>query len=249
MQLSYSFIIPVYNRPDEIAELLASFKAQKTDINYEIVIIEDGSTISCVHVIDEFPDLNILYLPKENSGPGSSRNYGMQRATGNYFIILDSDCMLPEHYLMAMDKELRSQYVDFFGGPDAAHPDFSTLQKAISYSMTSFFTTGGIRGGGEDTGSRKVTYWFPTLFIVGLLLSLLLLIVGNYYFLMLYVCYFLLIGVHSAILHKNIKIGFVSIVAAFIQFYGYGVGFISSVIQLNWLGKLPRKRYPHLFFK
>lgn len=152
MQLSYSFIIPVYNRPDEIAELLRSLKEQETTVPFEIVIVEDGSTISCKAEIDAFPNLNITYLPKSNSGPGSSRNYGMKRAKGNYFIILDSDCILPSEYVTVMDERLKGNYVDCFGGPDAAHPDFSDLQKAISYSMTSFLTTGGIRGGGEGAG-------------------------------------------------------------------------------------------------
>ncbi len=152
MHLSYSFIIPVYNRPDEVEELLESFKAQTSKLDFEIVIIEDGSTLPCKEVVAQYPDLKITYISKENSGPGSSRNYGMERAQGNYFIILDSDCILPAKYIEVMDGELQRSYVDFFGGPDAAHPDFSDLQKAISYSMTSFFTTGGIRGGGEDLG-------------------------------------------------------------------------------------------------
>ena len=331
MQLSYSFIIPVYNRPDEVAELLASFNQQETAIPYEIVIIEDGSSIPCKEVIDAYPDLDITYLTKPNSGPGSSRNYGMERARGNYFIILDSDCMLPPQYVEVMDKQLKERYVDCFGGPDAAHPDFSNLQKAISYSMTSFFTTGGIRGGSEDTGkfqprsfnmglskkafqtskgfgdihpgedpdlvlrlwdlgfktalipeafvyhkrriswkkfytqvhkfglvrpilntwhpsTAKLTYWFPTLFIVGLAVSLLVALFGNTILLKFYALYVAIIFVHSSIINKSLVIGYLSIVATGIQFYGYGTGFLSSTIGIKWLRQLPRKRYPHLFF-
>lgn len=147
MQLKYSFIIPVYNRPDEIQELLDSFLELKTPFTFEIVIVEDGSSLPSKKVIENYTSkLNISYFYKENSGPGDSRNYGMQRANGNYFIILDSDCILPPHYLNEVNKSLNLEYVDCFGGPDAAHQSFSKLQKAINFSMTSFLTTGGIRG-------------------------------------------------------------------------------------------------------
>lgn len=147
MQLHFSFIIPVYNRPDEIEELLQSFVELDTNIPYEIVIVEDGSSIPSKKVIETFKkQLNISYFFKDNSGPGDSRNYGMQRAKGNYFIILDSDCILPKHYLDQVSNSLKTDYVDCFGGPDAAHESFTNLQKAINFSMTSFITTGGIRG-------------------------------------------------------------------------------------------------------
>ncbi|MEW4924210.1 glycosyltransferase [Algibacter sp. 2305UL17-15] len=147
MQLQFSFIIPVFNRPDEIDELLHSFKGLNTNLSYEIVIVEDGSTETSEAVISNYKDdLNISYFFKKNTGPGDSRNYGMQHAKGNYFIILDSDVILPENYLYEVDKSLKSDYVDCFGGPDAAHESFSDLQKAINFSMTSFITTGGIRG-------------------------------------------------------------------------------------------------------
>ncbi len=147
MQLVYSFIIPVYNRPDEIDELLQSFKGLTSSIPFEIVIIEDGSNTTSEAVIERYnKDLNISYFYKNNTGPGDSRNYGMQHAKGNYFIILDSDVILPENYLTEVDKSLKAYYIDCFGGPDAAHQSFSDLQKAINFSMTSFITTGGIRG-------------------------------------------------------------------------------------------------------
>lgn len=147
MQLQFSFIIPVYNRPDEIQELLQSFVSLKTNTTYEIVIVEDGSSLPSKNVINAFCNkLNISYFFKENSGPGDSRNFGMQHAKGNYYIILDSDCILPENYLNEVEKGLKQDYVDCFGGPDAAHKSFTNLQKAINFSMTSFITTGGIRG-------------------------------------------------------------------------------------------------------
>lgn len=332
MELSYSFIIPVYNRPDEIAELLASFDAQNTEIPYEIVIIEDGSTVDCKRVIARYKHLDITYLSKENSGPGSSRNYGMQRAKGSYFIILDSDCMLPAQYVQVMDAKLREQYVDFFGGPDAAHPDFSNLQKAISYSMTSFFTTGGIRGGSENTGkfqprsfnmglskkafeasggfgdihpgedpdlvlrlwklgytstlipeayvyhkrriswkkfytqvnkfglvrpilnswhprTAKLTYWFPIVFIISLVVSVILWLAVSSLLLSIFGCYFLVLAIHSAVIYRSVTVGLMTVVAVLIQFYGYGKGFLVSTIEVTWRGKHPQKRFPYLFFK
>ncbi len=331
MELFYSFIIPVYNRPDEIAELLASFAIQVTDIPFEIVIVEDGSTMPCLAEVEKHPELQISYFVKNNSGPGSSRNFGMAKAKGNYFIILDSDCILPSTYIRKMHDELREHYIDIFGGPDAAHPQFSNLQKAISYSMTSIFTTGGLRGGGEDTGkfqprsfnmglskkafeasggfgkihpgedpdlvlrlwklgfksrlikdafvyhkrriswkkfhtqvykfglvrpilnnwhpdSKKITYWFPSLFVFGFSISLLLVPFNSFLFIV-YSFYFLFILAHSAVLNKSLAIGFMSVFATLVQFYGYGKGFLLSTIEINWRGKLPRKRFPHLFFK
>ncbi|MBN4085547.1 glycosyltransferase, partial [Flavobacteriaceae bacterium AH-315-B10] len=142
-----SFIIPVYNRPDEVKELLNSFTTLNGEKDFEVVIIEDGSVITSKTVVDNFSNkLNISYYYKENSGPGDSRNYGMKLAKGAYFIILDSDCILPKNYLNEVLKSLKKNYVDCFGGPDAAHNSFTNLQKAINFSMTSFITTGGIRG-------------------------------------------------------------------------------------------------------
>ncbi len=147
MEIYFSFIIPVYNRPHEIQELLQSMLAMDYDKAYEIVIIEDGSTETSESVIKDFEDkLAISYYQKENTGPGDSRNYGMTRAKGDYNIILDSDVIMPNNYLFEVDKFLSANYVHCFGGPDDAHESFSDLQKAISYSMTSYLTTGGIRG-------------------------------------------------------------------------------------------------------
>ncbi len=164
MDLYFSFIIPVYNRPDEIRELLQSMTNQTYSKSFEVVVIEDGSTNSSEKVIAEFHNqLSISYFQKPNSGPGDSRNYGMQRAKGDYFIILDSDCVLPPTYLKIVENSLDENYTDCFGGPDAAHESFSLVQKAINYAMTSFLTTGGIRG-----NKRAVDKFQPRSFNMGI---------------------------------------------------------------------------------
>jgi len=145
-----SFIIPVFNRPGETDELLRSFSLQ-TDRAFEVVIVEDGSSLSCQSVVEKYQDqLDISYYYKENSGPGPSRNFGCGKAGGDYMIFLDSDCVLPEGYVQVVREALEQHYTDAFGGPDRAHRDFSRFQKAINFSMTSFLTTGGIRGGNES---------------------------------------------------------------------------------------------------
>ena len=160
----FSLIIPVYNRPDEIEELLESLVLTQFEKDFEIVIVEDGSTNPCEHIIQKFKSkLAISYYFKENSGPGDSRNYGMRKAKGDYFIILDSDCILPKEYLTVVSQSLQNHYVDCFGGPDKALSTFSNIQKAINFSMTSFLTTGGIRG-----GSEKVDKFQPRSFNMGL---------------------------------------------------------------------------------
>ncbi len=148
MELSFSFIIPVYNRPNEIKELLESIEAQTFQNPFEVVIIEDGSTDSSEEIVKKFQnEISISYYKKNNTGPGDSRNYGMRKAMGNYFIVLDSDCILPEQYLDIVHQALQENFVHCFGGPDNAHESFSLAQKAINYAMTSFLSTGGIRGG------------------------------------------------------------------------------------------------------
>lgn len=147
MKLNFSIIIPVYNRPDEVRELLESLK-QQTVKNFEVILVEDGSSQRCDTVAREYADeLNIRYYFKENSGRSKTRNVGMERSSGNYLLFFDSDCILPPFYFERLNNALEQHYVDCFGGPDKAHESFTDLQKAISYSMTSFFTTGGIRGG------------------------------------------------------------------------------------------------------
>lgn len=160
--MQYSIIIPVYNRPDEVDELLDSLTRQ-TLKDFEVLVIEDGSTLTCRPITEKYEDrLNIRYFFKENSGPGQTRNYGAERSRGTYLIILDSDCILPPGYLAAVTEELKREPADAFGGPDRAHPSFTDIQKAINYSMTSFFTTGGIRG-----GRKKMDKFYPRSFNMG----------------------------------------------------------------------------------
>jgi len=333
MQLAFSFIIPVYNRPNEISELLESFAQLDTKLDYEIVIIEDGSTITSKTIVENYrKQLDIAYYFKENSGPGDSRNYGMQHAKGNYYIILDSDCILPKSYLKTIERHLKSNFVDCFGGPDAAHSSFSNLQKAINFSMTSFITTGGIRGNkksvnkfqprsfnmglskkafiatqgfgrihpGEDPdlsirlwklgfettffesafvyhkrriswskfytqvnkfgmvrpilnkwhpSTKKITYWFPSVFIIGLLLSIIATVFKMYWPLYLIFVYYALAFVLAIVKTKSIIVAFQSIIAITIQFFGYGLGFLKSTFFIGILNRNPEKQFPKLFFK
>lgn len=330
---SFSFIIPVFNRPNEIEELLQSMAGLDYKKQYEIVIVEDGSTETSKDIVNRFSSqLNISYYFKENSGPGDSRNYGMRLAKGNYFLILDSDVILPSNYLKEVEKALNKKNVDCFGGVDNAHESFTDLQKAINFVMTSFLTTGGIRGGGEQLGkfqprsfnlgiskkafeasngfgnihpgedpdlsmrlwnlgfetalfpkvevfhkrriswekfkiqvnkfgkcrpilnswhkgSAKLTYWFPTVFSFGFLVSLLILCFGYIQLISLYLVYILVLFVTSSIQYNSVKIGVMSVWAMGIQFYGYGKGFLKSVIEIQWLKKNPEEVFPNLFFK
>ncbi len=333
MQLHFSFIIPVYNRPNEIEELLESFSNLDGNHDYEIVIVEDGSNLTSKAVVKRYSNtLNISYYFKPNSGPGDSRNFGMYKAKGNYFIILDSDCILPNQYLNEVIKSLTTQYVDCFGGPDAADTSFSNLQKAINFSMTSFLTTGGIRGHknsvnkfqprsfnmglskkgflvtkgfsnihpGEDPDlsirlwdldfktklvpdafvyhkrriswskfykqvykfgavrpilnkwhpqTKKVTYWFPTLFSIGLLIAATLLVFKIYWPILLFTTYFVLTLVLALVKTKNVMVAIQALVAIIIQFFGYGFGFLKSTIILAFSNKKAAQLFPNLFFK
>lgn len=160
--MKYSIIVPVYNRPDEVDELLDSLTRQ-TFNDFEVIIVEDGSATPCKQVCDKYTgSLAIKYFMKPNSGPGQSRNYGVERASGDYVLILDSDVVVPEGYLQAVDDELGREPCEAFGGPDRAADSFTPTQKAISYSMTSFFTTGGIRG-----GKKKLDKFYPRSFNMG----------------------------------------------------------------------------------
>lgn len=329
----FSFIIPVFNRPEEIRELLESFCALESPKTFEIVIIEDGSTLDSKLIVEHFQDLlKISYYAKENTGPGHSRNYGMERAKGRYFIILDSDCILPPTYLEAVISKLNTHYVDGFGGPDAAKDSFTEFQKAINFSMTSYMTTGGIRGGkisienyeprsfnmgiskeafqatggfgrihpGEDPDlsirlkkmgyhlhlipeafvfhkrritlesfytqvnkfgqarpilnkwhpqSKRLTYWFPTLFTLGLMASSMLSIIGFYWFLWGYGLYFLaaMIGVFRT--SNSISVAFLVLPAIVVQFFGYGFGFLKATLKLGLSSKNETELFPNLFFR
>lgn len=333
MEVSFSFIIPVYNRPNEIKELLESLRIQTYEKPFEVVIIEDGSTISSAIVVGDFENvLDISYYRKPNSGPGASRNYGMQRAKGNYFIVLDSDCILPEEYLMEVERSLKNEYVHCYGGPDAAHESFSAIQKAINYAMTSWLTTGGIRGGkiavdkfqprsfnmgiskqafedvggyrnmhpGEDPDltiriwnkgyktkliskafvfhkrrinwnkfyiqvhkfgmvrpilnqwypqTKKLTYWFPSLFCIGFLVSAIFAMIGYWISLAFFILYFVVLGVDAFRKTKKLKIALLSLFATGVQFLGYGYGFVKSTVYLKFSHKSPELLFPKLFFK
>lgn len=163
--MNYSFIIPIYNRPDELQELLESFTTQKgTNLSYEIIVVEDGSTHTSASVIQEFEGvLPLRYIVQENMGPGGARNTGAKQALGEFLVFLDSDTVLPNSYLQAIEWEAQSNPADLWGGPDRAREDFSVIQKAIDYSMTSFLTTGGIRG-----SKRSVDTFYPRTFNMGI---------------------------------------------------------------------------------
>lgn len=318
--MKYSIIIPVYNRPDEADELLQSL-TQQTVKDFEVIIVEDGSSIPCKHIADKYADvLDVKYFLKENGGPGPARNYGVERAQGDYVLILDSDCVIPQGYLAAVEAELKANPCDAFGGPDAAHDSFTPVQKAISYSMTSFFTTGGIRGGkkkgamdkfyprsfnmgvkrsvynelngfskmrfGEDIdfsyriveaghpsrlfpeawvwhkrrtdfrkffkqvfnsgiarinlekrhpGTMKLVHMLPMVFTVGVIGLVLLAIIAAIFIpeycwipLLPLLLYALLIFIDSSKQNNSLKVGILSVPAAFVQLMGYGLGFIKA---------------------
>jgi glycosyltransferase involved in cell wall biosynthesis len=160
--MRFSIVVPVFNRPDEVTELLQSL-CEQTYKEFEVVIVEDGSTVKCEHITDQYLDkLSIRYFFKENTGPGQTRNYGAERAHGDYVIFFDSDCIVPPDYMLIVSEQLDKNYIDAYGGPDRAHPSFTALQKAINYSMTSFLTTGGIRG-----GKQKLDKFYPRSFNMG----------------------------------------------------------------------------------
>lgn len=161
--MRYSIIVPIYNRPNEIDELLESLTFQ-TWKDFEVIIVEDGSSLPCDAIVKNYEQrLSVHYYSKPNSGPGQTRNYGAERAQGEYLLILDSDIIVPKGYLEAIEQELQHAPTDAFGGPDKAHESFSDTQKAINYAMTSFFTTGGIRG-----GKKKMDKFYPRSFNMGI---------------------------------------------------------------------------------
>ena len=331
--MKYSIIVPVYNRPDEVDELLESLCSQ-TRKDFEVVIVEDGSQKPCKDVCDKYASiLDLHYYLKENSGPGQSRNYGVERAHGEWVIILDSDVVLPDGYLAAVDTLSSSAgEAAAWGGPDASHPSFTPIQKAISYSMTSFFTTGGIRGGkakldkfyprsfnmgirrdvyqqlggfskmrfGEDIdfsyriveagyhpqllpdawvwhkrrtnfrqffrqvynsgiarinlekrhpGTMKLVHLLPTVFTLGVLGCLLLAPFTCGLTLLPLVLYALLICIDAARVNHSVKVGLLSIPAAFVQLMGYGFGFIESWWKRCVLGQDEFTAFEKNFYK
>ena len=166
--MKYSIIVPVYNRPDEVDELLQSLTEQ-TLKDMEVIIVEDGSSQPCENIVHRYAGkLQLRYYTKENSGPGQTRNFGAEHSQGEYLIFLDSDCVLPPDFLKVVDEELKRKDCDAWGGPDRAHASFTNVQKAISYSMTSFLTTGGIRGGKKQMDKK----FYPRSFNMGIRRSL-----------------------------------------------------------------------------
>ncbi len=350
--MKYSIIVPVYNRPDEVDELLQSLCAQE-EKDFEVIIVEDGSQTPCEDVCRKYQDrLDLKYFMKPNSGPGQSRNYGAERAQGQWLIVLDSDVVLPDGYLAAVSERLHlsssTPDIAAWGGPDAAHPDFTPVQKAISYAMTSFFTTGGIRGGkgkkldkfyprsfnmgirrevyrelggfskmrfGEDIdfsyriveagyqtallpeawvwhkrrtdlkkffrqvynsgiarinlekrhpGTMKLVHLLPTVFTLGVIALVLISAVGR--LLMYYVdndewrwlcltpwlpilLYSGVIFIDSSLKNKSLKVGLLSVPAAFTQLMGYGLGFIESWWKRCVLGKDEFQAFEKTFYK
>ena len=331
MDLKFSIVVPVYNRPTELDELLDSISRQDFQDNFEVIVVEDGSDISSEEIVKKYHDqVQIHYFFKENSGPGLSRNFGMEKSNGNYFIILDSDCILPEQYLNEVSKALNSDYTDAFGGADAAHESFSTSQQAISYAMTSVLTTGGIRGNkniknnfqprsfnmglskkafietqgfgdqnyGEDidftfrlwekgfktqfienafvfhkrrvswqsffnqtfnfgaarpilnhlhSGTAKITYWFPILFILFIDIAIISLFFSIEILIIFLLAYLMLIFMNSLYKNKHIIIAFKSIIAILVMFYGYGLGFLRSTVRLHILKKSVKDTFPEMF--
>jgi glycosyltransferase involved in cell wall biosynthesis len=314
----YSIIIPVYNRPDELDELLMCLVKQAYQ-KFEVVVIEDGSATRADAVVDSYKkQLDIHYYFKPNAGQGFARNYGFERATGDYFVVFDSDALIEPNYLAIVDTKLNTDYVDLYGGPDTDHPNFSPIQKAISYSMTSLFTTGGIRGkknnlGGvfhprsfnmglsrkvwEGTGGfqisrmgediifsitalklgfkaaliteafiyhkRRTDFWsffrqlkffgkarinisrfyanelklvhtFPLIFTVGCGLVLLMAFLNQTLFwigITVLGFYKLAILIDATLKTKSLQVGVLSVLAAFVQLFGYGIGFAQEGLK------------------
>lgn len=312
----FSLIIPVFNRPEEIDELLKSLLDQ-TIKAFEVIIVEDGSDNDCEEIVNNYrPALSIHYYKISNSGPGQARNFGAKKSIGDWVIFLDSDTLIPKDYLKEVEEFLSINKVDAFGGADRDKDDFLPIQRAISYSMTSFLTTGGIRGKskslerfkprsfnmgikkvvfeqlggfgkmryGEDVdfslrieaanfktafvpkafvyhkrrtsfssffkqimhsgearimlsrlhpGSFKLVHFFPVLFVFGVVFSLLAMLflpkVGALA-IVIYLSYFMIIGVHSVFISKSLQVGFLSIIASFVQLSAYGYGFLKARI-------------------
>lgn len=161
--MTYSIIVPVYNRPEEIRELLESLTQQTYD-QFEVILVDDGSTDRCETIARAFSErLTLSYFWKENSGPGLTRNFGAKKSSNDFFIFFDSDCIIPTHYMETVDQYLEQHDIDAYGGPDRADTSFTYTQKAINYSMTSFLTTGGIRG-----GNKSIDRFYPRSFNMGI---------------------------------------------------------------------------------
>lgn len=320
--INFSIIVPVYNRPEEMKELLESLSCQ-TDKVFEVVVVEDGSSITSEQLCQSYSDrINIQYFYKDNEGPSIGRNYGLARAKGNYFLFFDSDCIIPKHYIKTIREELNNDFVDAFGGPDGAMEGFSDFQKAVSYAMTSLFTSGGIRGGKtkvgkfhprsfnlgfsqavyESTGGfpvtrmhpgedmvfaieviargfstrlirsayvfhkRRVSYGkfysqvfgfgktryiischypdtfkiffvFPSLFLLGSILLLLLALFVNWLFILPLVFYAVVVFIDSLLRNRSVSVAVQSVASSLIQLWGYGLGFLDAIWKHRFLKK------------
>ena len=331
MQKTISIIIAIFNRKDELFELLNSLIAQ-TDKDFEVIIVDDGSFVDLLPTVETFKEmLNIQYFKKANSGPGLSRNYGANRAKNDWLVFVDSDVIVEKDYIENIKKNLEKTDCAAFGGADKAHKGFNLLQKAISYSMTSVFTTGGIRGSkkavtrfqprsfnmgvnkeiflkiggfsemriGEDPDLSmtiwengyqtaffddigvyhkrrtdlgkfskqvyqfgcarpilnqrhpnyvKLTFWFPTLFLLGYVAGILeYFLLQKGFVLACYGFYTLIIFLHALYLTKNIAIAAQAIITTYIQMFSYGYGFLESWIKLNLLKMKPEDAFPKHF--
>lgn len=163
-----SVVIPVYNRPEELKEMLDSLTIQHYKDRTEVVIVEDGSSLTSEESVSQFQrQLNIKYIKQDNAGPSAARNRGAAEAEGEYLFFFDSDCALPSDFFDKIHTCLEGRRLDCFGTKDTAHSFFSPIQKAISYSMTSFFTTGGIRGGKAGGGKKKMDDFYPRSYSMG----------------------------------------------------------------------------------
>lgn len=328
----YSVIIPVYNRPKEVDDLLISLN-QQTFKDFEIIIVEDGSTDDCKHIVDLYASsLDIRYFFKENSGPGDSRNFGMAKASGQYLMFFDSDCIIPPNYFEKVEQHLSVNHLDAFGGPDSADASFTTIQKAINYAMTSILTTGGIRGKknqldtyqprsfnmgisravyekvggfrdihpGEDpdlsyrimeAGFKvglienafvyhkrridfqkfvkqvykfgvvrpilikwypdkfKLTYLFPSLFLLGSVFLVILSLLLTPFFIAPLSLLALVLFLDALRTTKNLSVSCLAVVASFVQLYGYGYGFFISAIKILLLKQNERTAFKSFFFQ
>lgn len=331
METSISIIVAIFNRKEELTELLNSLSEQ-TDKDFEVIVVDDGSSVDLLPVVEDFQSrLDIQYFKKENSGPGLSRNYGAERAKNEWLVFLDSDVEVETDYIQSIKRNLLKNPTDAFGGADKADEGFSPLQKAISYSMTSVLTTGGIRGSkksvskfqprsfnmgvnrcvflevggfsemriGEDPDLSmtlwekgyttqfyediavyhkrrtniskfakqvyefgvarpilnqrhpqytKLTFWFPSLFLLGWLFSCIcVFLFGIRIFMSVYIVYFLLIFFHSSFKNRSVYIGGLSVFATMVQMFSYGRGFLESWFKLNILNQPAKEAFPKHF--
>jgi len=333
VNLSFSFIIPVYNRPQEIQELLESFTKLITRVKYEIIIVEDGSIDTCEKIVTRYSqNLPIKYLYQSNKGPGEARNRAADKAQYDFLIFLDSDVLLPEDYLEKITNSLDKYSFDCFGGPDQDDHQFTIVQKAVDFTMTSYLTTGGIRGKKESTKNyeprsfnlgikRKlfnklngfsnihpgedpelimrlkknprikiglipsakvihkrrisikkfriqlykfglvrpiitqwhpefdhITFYFPLVFTIGFCLSIISLLLGYNFLILMYSFYGIVLILECLIKKRNLWIALLSVYTTYMQFFSYAFGFLLSYIQVRIFNKKPEKVFPELFF-